>query len=169
MNRKTILSLAAALSIAALPAFAGPGARGDGHHGKWKGHHPGMRLEKQLESLDLTAEQKQKVDQILATARERNKQDRETLQAEYQKLHQLLEADTPDEKAILDQIDKVGELKTAGQKAMMRTMLSVRAELTPEQREKLKSGMKERMERRQERREQRKKEKGAQSAPGTAS
>jgi Spy/CpxP family protein refolding chaperone len=39
---------------------------------------------------------------------------------------------------------------------MMRTMLSVRAELTPEQREALKSQMKERKERMKERREQKK-------------
>lgn len=157
MNRKTILSLAAALSLAATAAIAGPGGGHDGHHGKWDRHGGhGARFEKQLESLDLTAEQKTKVDAILATARERNAKDRTALKEGYQKLHTMLEAEPPDEKAILDQIEKLGELKTEGQKAMMRTMLSVRAELTPEQREELKSQMKERKERMKQRREQKK-------------
>jgi periplasmic protein CpxP/Spy len=166
MNRKTILSLAAAFSLAATAAIAGPGG---GHHGKWQGHGGhGARFEKQLESLDLTAEQKTKVDEILAAARERNEKDRTALKEGYQKLHAMLDAETPDEKAILDQIETLGELKTEGQKAMMRTMLSVRAELTPEQREALKSQMKERKERMKERREQ-KKSGGATSKPPAGS
>lgn len=156
MNRKTILSLAAALSLAASAAIAGPDGPHGGHHGgRWGG--PGAQFEKHLEALDLTAEQKTKVDQILATARERNEKDRVALKEGYRKLHEMLEAETPDEKAILDQVETLGELKTEGQKAMMRTMLSVRAELTPAQREKLKAQMKERMKERMERRQERRK------------
>lgn len=164
MNRKTILSLAAAFSLAASAAIAGPGGPHGGHHGgRWGG--PGAHFEKHLESLDLTAEQKTKVDQILATARERNEKDRVALKDGYRKLHEMLDAETPDEKAILDQVETLGELKTEGQKAMMRTMLSVRAELTPAQREKLKTQMKERMKERMERRQERRKGADAPAKP----
>src|SRR5690606_38249872 len=118
----------------------GPGGHGGHHHDKWGG--AGKRFEKQLESLDLTADQKQKVDELLATARERNRKDRTALKEGYQKLHELLDAETPDGKAILEQVENLGEIKTEGQKATMRTMLSIRSELTPEQRETLKAQMK---------------------------
>lgn len=147
MNGKTILSLATALALSATMAVAEPG---EGHHGNWRGH--GGHLAKKLEALDLDAEQQKKVDAILAEARERNEGNREELHAAYEELHSMLDQETPDESAVLGQVEKIGDMKTEAKKAMMKTMLAVRAELTPEQREKLKSMKKERMKRHHEHR-----------------
>jgi Spy/CpxP family protein refolding chaperone len=48
-----------------------------------------------------------------------------------------LEHENPDEAAVMAQADAIGALKTEAQKHRLRTMLQVRALLTPEQRTKL--------------------------------
>lgn len=161
-----ILSLAAAIPLAATLAMAGPSDHhgetgktgGSGMHGG-RGMHGGpgggwrrggtMHLEKQIENLGLSAEQKKKVDALLAKAAKTNETEFTSLRTESGKLRDMLEQDKPDEKAILAQVERIGELKTESQKAMIRTLLAVRAELTPEQRAKWK-------EIRQENRENRK-------------
>jgi Spy/CpxP family protein refolding chaperone len=46
------------------------------------------------------------------------------------------------------QVEQIGELRTEGHKAMLHTLLAVRAELTPEQRAQLREKMREDMARR---------------------
>jgi Spy/CpxP family protein refolding chaperone len=148
MNRRTIFSLLAAVPLAATIAFAGHDGECS-HHGKGgpdggeHGHRHEMRLQKSLAELDLTADQQKKIDAIFAASKKDGGSDRGGYRDEYKKLHTMLEQDKPDEKAIFAQVDKIGEMKTEKHKAMLKTLLAVRAELTPEQRQKLKEMKKE--------------------------
>jgi Spy/CpxP family protein refolding chaperone len=49
----------------------------------------------------------------------------------------MLEQDAPDESAVMRQADRIGAIRTEGRKAMLRSLLAVRADLTAEQRQKL--------------------------------
>ena len=148
MKRNAILSLFAAISLAATLAVAGTGGDGECNHDKG-GHEKGERghgrhdrgemFRKHLDELDLSADQKKKVDAIFADAKKDRESGRGSFRDEYKKLHEMLEAEKPDEKAIYKQVDEISEMKAAQHKAMLKTLLAVRAELTPEQREKLKA------------------------------
>ena len=162
--KKSFLSVLMAIPLAATLAVAGADGEhgGDGHdgprhggrHGRMHGGEPGMRFQKHLADLDLSADQKKKIDAIFADAKKNREGNRGDLREEYKKLHELLEQDKPDTKAVNAQVDKIGEMKTEHHKAMLKTLLAVRAELTPAQREKLKEMKKaKRAEWRRERRE----------------
>lgn len=99
--------------------------------------HPEKRLKEHLAELDLSSDQEEKINAILEEASDRRKQMRALLHEEFERLHALLEHEPPDESAILAQVERVGGLKTERHKAMMRTLLRIRAVLTPEQRRKL--------------------------------
>jgi Spy/CpxP family protein refolding chaperone len=129
MKRGIVCLLTAAVLVAHGTAGAQGGGRGPGS--------PGASLEQSLKRLDLKPEQKAKVQAIL----DGSKKEREDLQTQihqaYKELRGMLDQESPDEQAILRQADKIGGLKTQQQKAMLRTLLKVRAELTPEQRQQL--------------------------------
>ncbi len=166
LSALAMIPLAATLALAGSDGECGehghdgPGHGGPGHHER--GEHgrggPGMRgdytmrLKKQLGELGLADAQKKKIDAIYEASK-KDRGDRGDMRAEYRKLHEMLEQAKPDPKAIDAQVDKIGEIKTEQHKAMLKTLLAVRAELTPEQREKLKEMKKEkRSEWRRERR-----------------
>jgi Spy/CpxP family protein refolding chaperone len=98
---------------------------------------PWARWEQRVRHMDLTAPQKEKVTKILDESRK----ERESLQALIRQtsaeLNQLLQQPNFSEQAVLKQADKLGALRTERQKAMLRSFLKVRAELTPEQRRQL--------------------------------
>lgn len=98
---------------------------------------PTARLEQNLKRLDLTPEQQKKVQAILDASRK----EREPLQAQIQenlkKLRGMLEQASPDEAAVLQQADVLGALQTQQRKLTLHTVLKVRSELTPEQRQQL--------------------------------
>lgn len=151
MKRSSFLALAAAVALLPLspaPAHAAPPdeppmeSPGPGPGGKgWP--DPQARLEKDLAKLNLSAEQDQKIRALLAQARTERESRRGEMRAEFERLRALLDADTPDEAAVMAQVDKVGALKNQQHKAMLHTLLAIRAELTPEQRTQLKSMMRE--------------------------
>ena len=122
----------------------GPGHHERGEHGRRRGDYT-MRLKRQLGELSLTDAQKKKIDAVYE-ASEKNRDDRRGMRDEYRKLHEMLDDAKPDPKAIDAQVEKIGEMKTEQHKAMLKTLLAVRAELTPAQREKLKEMKKERRE-----------------------
>jgi Spy/CpxP family protein refolding chaperone len=139
MRRKFWLALAAAAAFVPMlssPVHAGEGER---HHGR----HPEARLEKSLAELGLTPAQDEKVRAILEQAKVARQPRREAMRAEFERMHELLEADAPDEAAVLAQADKISALKNEQHKAMLKTLLAIRAELTPEQRAELKAKMRE--------------------------
>ena len=119
------------------PMEAPPG----GSHGGGKRWDPQARLEKELKELGLTPAQDEKIRAILAQAKQAREQRWTQLEPEFQKMHTLLDADTPDEAAVMAQVDKIGALKNEQHKAMLHTLLQIRAELTPEQRAQLKAQM----------------------------
>jgi Spy/CpxP family protein refolding chaperone len=113
----------------------GPG----GGHGPGRG--PGALLEKHLEELDLEPAKLEAVRAILAQGKAEREQQREEMRSAFQEMHALLEQDAPDESAVMAQAERIGALQTEAHKAMLHTLLAVRAELTPEQRAQLREKM----------------------------
>jgi Spy/CpxP family protein refolding chaperone len=140
IHRKFLSSLsAAALLLAAGPALA----KGRHGHGMLQ-----ARLEKHLEELGLEPERLEAVRALLDASRQAHEQHREQMRAAFDEMHALLDQDLPDEAAVMSQVERIGELRTEGHKAMLHTLLAVRAELTPEQRAALREKMREDMARR---------------------
>ena len=131
--RKLVVVALSSLFLAAPLALAG-GPHGGFHHGR----APEAKMERHLEKLGLEPEQMERVRGILASSKEARQANREKIREAYREMRALLDQESPDEAAIMEQAGKMGELKTEEHKAMLRTLLAVRAELTPEQREKLK-------------------------------
>ena len=130
--RRSLTFLAVALPFAASVAMAEPPP----HHRH--GMSPGHRLEKAVQQLGLEPDQMARVQAILDAAKEARAKKHDDLRTAFDDMHALLEQDTPDEAAVMAQADKIGALEVEGHKAMLHTLLAVRAELTPEQRQKLK-------------------------------
>jgi len=131
-TRRLLLFLtAAAGALAAATILAHPAA------GQPHGPPPDVRLEKNLEALGLEPARMEKIRAILTSSKEKREQIRSQLRAAFDQMHALLQQDPPDEAAIMGQADKIGALQTEEHKAMLHTLLQVRAELTPEQRKKL--------------------------------
>lgn len=128
MKRMLTFLLSSALVVTVVPALA----EADHPHGG-----PWGRLERDLKALALTPEQKTKVEAVL----EATTKQRATLRDEFRQAHKgldaLLEQPAPDEQAVLRQAEKIGAVKTEQEKLLLRTLLKVRAELTPEQRKQL--------------------------------
>ncbi|HVM98008.1 MAG TPA: Spy/CpxP family protein refolding chaperone [Candidatus Acidoferrales bacterium] len=129
------VAVVAGLLLAA-PAMAHPPGGPDGPP---DGHSMVGHFRRDLEKLGLSADQDQQVQAILDAAKAQREQQRSQMEAAMDQMHTLLEADPPDENAIMQQADKIGTLKTAGHKAMLHTLLQVRNILTPDQRNKLKA------------------------------
>ncbi|GIX48895.1 MAG: hypothetical protein KatS3mg131_3106 [Candidatus Tectimicrobiota bacterium] len=72
--------------------------------------------------------------QLAAAARTREAELRQELHAAYSRLRQLLEQDDPDETEVLRQAEVIGALKLEKWKLRLRTLLRMRALLTPQQR-----------------------------------
>jgi Spy/CpxP family protein refolding chaperone len=141
MKRRSLLALAAAAVLLPLLPAAVRAEPPEGGH-RWRDRE--ARLEKDLAELGLTPAQDEKVRAILEQAKAARKARREAMRPEFERMHALLESDSPDEAAVMAQADKIGALKNEQHKAMLHTLLAIRAELTPEQRAKLKEKMRER-------------------------
>jgi Spy/CpxP family protein refolding chaperone len=95
------------------------------------------RWEQRVHRLDLQPAQREKVQKILAASHTERQAIQGRVRQAAQELDQLLQQPDTKEQAILRQADKLGELTTERQKAMLRALLQVRAVLTPEQRQQL--------------------------------
>lgn len=135
---KTLLSFCAIALLGLAPAALafGPG-------GPPPGMNPERRLEKHLEELGLSSGQHDAVQAILEQARSARAERFERMRAEFEQMQTLLEQDLPDEAAVMLQAERLGELHTEGHKAMLHTLLAVRAQLDPEQRARLRERMRE--------------------------
>jgi periplasmic protein CpxP/Spy len=127
--------LLAALPFVVSPAHAEPGDGPGGPGG------PGRRLERMIQTLGLDATQQKKVQAILDAAKPKREEIRGRMHKAFDEMRALLDQDTPDQAAVLAQADRIGAISTEAHKAMLTTLLAVRAELTPEQRAKLKEEM----------------------------
>jgi Spy/CpxP family protein refolding chaperone len=112
-------------------------------------------LDRHASELGLGDDQRERVRAIAEAARETEAPLRETLRARREELYALLRADAPDTDRVMAQAERVGEAETALHKQRLRTLLEVRAILTPEQREKLTAIFERGRERMEERRAKR--------------
>ena len=91
-----------------------------------------------FEQLDLSAEQKAKVKEIMESHKAEGQAMMEKIGAEHMAMQKLIMADTLDEKAIRDQAAKLATLEADGAVARAKIGQEIRAILTPEQAEKAK-------------------------------
>jgi len=144
MHIRSWLGALCSLSLLGAPDLASAfGPPGHGH-----GMRPEQRLEETLEELGLEPEQLEAVRALLDESRRVREAHREEVRAAFEAMHALLDQDLPDEEAVMRQADLLGELHTEGHKAMLHTLLAVRAQLTPDQRTALRERMREAMEQR---------------------
>src|SRR5262245_17727855 len=99
--------LAAVLLMPGIALAWGPG----GGHGPG-GRGPGAQLEKHLEELGLAPDKLEAVHTILADAKAAREQDRERMKTAFEQMRALLDQDTPDEAAVMQQAELLGQLRT---------------------------------------------------------
>lgn len=118
--------------------MGGPGM--DGHRPPmeraFRGHGLDIRWwnnPRVIERLKLTDDQRKQFDQILLDHREKLIDLRASLSKAELELEPLMQADQPNESAILAQIDRVAQARAELEKANARYLLALRSKLTPEQ------------------------------------
>jgi Spy/CpxP family protein refolding chaperone len=108
-----------------------PFKSGDSHH------DPGAFIEENAEALGLDDETLGAIRKIVENSKGRGEQ----LHSELRELHKgmkaLLAQDTPDESAVMKQVDAIGAAEVEMHKYRLDTMLKIRSLLTPEQREEM--------------------------------
>lgn len=130
MKRRWTWIFAIALCAAgtAMAGDDGPGR----HHGPPPIDHI---LERHADELGIDAATLGRVREIAAHAQAEEAPVRAALYTARERLHELLRRDAPDLAAVLQQADVVGAAETDLHKARLRTLLAVRAILTPAQRQ----------------------------------
>lgn len=83
--------------------------------------------------LNLTAEQKKKLEDIRFSQQRKAVSMRADVQVAEMDLRQLMRAERPDQRAIEAQIDKIADLRATLQKSRVATLLEMRSVLSPEQ------------------------------------
>lgn len=100
---------------------------GHGIEGRW------WNNPKIIERLKLTDDQRKAFDQILLEHREKLIDLRANVEKAELAMEPLVQADEPNESAILAQIDKVAQTRAELEKANARYLLALRSKLTPDQ------------------------------------
>jgi Spy/CpxP family protein refolding chaperone len=124
--------------------------------------HRGMRAQKMAERLNLTAEQKQKLEQIHSRQKERMQGRREAARAEHQALQAELRKDNPNRAEIQRLTTAMQQRHAQAMQERIAGQLEFNQSLTPEQRVELNKMAAERAQKRSEmrqRREQRQQQK----------
>ncbi len=128
MRKTGIFVLAVVFTLCEWSGWAqppGPPARHTPH---------GLRLERFVEELGLDAQTLAQVDAIIDASRTKKRTLRRQLREARRQMRSLLEAEEPQEAELLEQADRIGSLRTELRKEQLKTMLRVRALLSPEQR-----------------------------------
>jgi Spy/CpxP family protein refolding chaperone len=94
---------------------------------------PLKRMESRLDGIGLAPETLASARTLLDKAREDQRGTRDQLRDARDRMHELMSADKPDTEAVLAQADTIGSLETSAKKARLKTMLDLRALLTPDQ------------------------------------
>jgi Spy/CpxP family protein refolding chaperone len=128
--------------------------------------HGGEPLQRYIDALDLDSPTREKVQEILDASKQERAGFRARIRPEFERMRNLLDQDEPDEAAVMQQVEKIGLIKIEGRKAMLGTLLRVRALLTPEQRETLMEMKRQEREKRRDRRERRWHRKGGEPQDG---
>jgi Spy/CpxP family protein refolding chaperone len=133
-GRPVLAALAAlvGLTAPALPLKAEP-------PGSWgpPGPSPARFIEENAERLGLDAETRAAIQEIAAGSRAAERELRGRIRDAHGHMRELLEADQPDESAVMAQADVIGALEVEERKKMLSAVLRIRALLTPEQRAEL--------------------------------
>jgi len=146
-NLKATFFASAAAALLLAPGFASaqPGGMGPGGHGRGRG--PGeMGPGKMIviaERLGVSDATLRRIKDKVFAAREQSIDLRGNVDKARLQLHRLLDADAPDESAIMKQIDAIGKLEIQLRKSRIGLMLSVHKLLTPAQRKQLRQLMAE--------------------------
>lgn len=89
-----------------------------------------------IQELGLTDKQVEQIRKIAADVQQKSREATERQRADQEKLRSLMDAKSPDTKAIMEQIDKQGRDMAAVRKLQVGALLEARKVLTPEQLEK---------------------------------
>jgi len=139
-HRTTALLLAAlALGLGQQAGAGEPEPASPGPMGPWRHGPPplGDVLERHADELGLDANTRARIREIAETSREQEEPLAAQLRALHEGMHQLLDVDAPRLDDVMHQADQIGALETELRKHQLRTLLEIRALLTPEQRHKL--------------------------------
>jgi len=132
--------LLGALALGRMAVAGGPdGPPPGGPDGPWRHGPPplGDVLERHADELGLDAYTRAKIRDIAETSREEEQPLATQLRALHAAMHQLLQSDAPKLDDVMHQADEIGAQETQLRKHQLRTLLEIRALLTPEQRQKL--------------------------------
>ena len=109
-------------------------------HGPGRGHRPPpfeRVLQRHAERLGLDEATLAEIERLADAARSERQARRDELRELRRALFERLNDEAPDEAAVMAQVEEIGRLKTELEKERIRTMLAIRARLTPEQRREL--------------------------------
>jgi Spy/CpxP family protein refolding chaperone len=132
MRGRLVLAVCAALPLLVSPARAEP-------PGGWSPHRrsPAGFIGEHAERLGLDAETRAAIQEISRESRATEDELRERIHAAHEHMRELLDADAPDESAVMAQADVIGALELEAHKERLAAMLRIRERLTPEQRAEL--------------------------------
>jgi Spy/CpxP family protein refolding chaperone len=133
----SLAALLAGVAVASV-GFAQPPF--GGHHGPG-GHHrgPGPHgfLEEHAAQLGLDDGTRGAIDEIVDESQERARELRRELRGLHREMRDLLSQETPDEVAVMQQAEAIGQAETELHKYRLQTLIKIRALLTDEQRAEL--------------------------------
>jgi Spy/CpxP family protein refolding chaperone len=132
--------------LAALGLAAGAQARSGGHcegHGG-RGGHGLEKIERKVERLELAPETRQAIYDVIDQARDQERETRSQIRSSHERMRELLSQSSPSEEEVLALADSIGTLETDASKRRLRTMLQIRALVTPEQWQELHAGFEKR-------------------------
>jgi Spy/CpxP family protein refolding chaperone len=115
------------------PPGGGPGSFG----GPPPGGGPDQFIEEHASRLGLDDETLEAIDQIVDESREKAQGLRAGLRGMHREMRDLLSQDTPDESAVMQQAEAIGQAETELHKHRLEALLQIRAMLTEEQRAEL--------------------------------
>jgi Spy/CpxP family protein refolding chaperone len=124
-------ALVAALTLSGVSFARSPFGSADSHH------DPGAFIEEYAEAMGLDDETLSAIRSIVEESRGKGDQLHSKLRELHKGMKALLSQGTPDESAVMQQIDTIGAAETEMQKHRLGTMLKIRSLLTPEQREEM--------------------------------
>ena len=128
------MALAAALVLVAAPAQAG-GPKG--HHGRHGPPPLDRMIEDYGERLGLDPKVEAQIREIAEASHARQEELHGKLRELHGEMRDLLEQDSPEEAAVMEQARALGRVETEAHEEHLRAMLQIRKLLTPEQRAEL--------------------------------
>ena len=109
------------------PALACPAC------GKHRGKDPMQKIERHADEIGLQDQQLAEMRALIEAGEPTRSGLAEEISSTHDRLHELMQADAPDESLIIDQVEALGELKTRRDVERFRTKLELRSLMTPEQ------------------------------------